>query len=1139
MRQTKEGIEPQVGESSWEVLRTSGNGGENFVESAPIGICHVDLKGKVTYVNKRFEEVSGYSRREVVGKNGFKLDMFSHETLKHFAQRMKDRLMGKPARLLETQFKCKDGRWIWVEIEGRILRERGVPVGFQLVSRDVSERKRAEEALRESEAQLKTTLDSTYTGIIVINAETHQIVDANALAVKMIGVPKEQIIGAVCHRYVCPAEEGHCPITDLGQSVDNSERVLLNTNGESVPILKTVVPVMLGGCKHLVESFINITERKQAEEALLESEERFRSIVENSHEGIHILDDAYRYIYVNDEMCRIRGYSRAELIGHDFREFLDEESKQFFADRHMRMQRGEEVPSRYEFNIVRKSGEKRRVEISSSKVKDSAGKVRTIVQVLDITERKQAEEALRQSEERFRSIVENSHDGIIMVDDAYRFTYVNDEMCRLLGYPREELLGHDFRKFLDDESSQLVADRYVRRQRGEEVPSRYEFNIVRKNGEKRRVEISSTVLKDSAGRVKTVAQILDITERKRAEEALRQSQEALQKILESVTAGISVIDLNGVITEVNQRTVEMHGFSSKDELLGKSAFELVAPSDHKRIATNMRQALKQGTIRGVEYTLLKADGSEFPGELSTSVLKDASGNSVGHITIARDITKRKQAEEALKESEAKYRTLFEDSRDAFFITTRDGKLIDANQSFLDLFGYTRKEAIGLDVRERYVNPDDWRRFQQEIEQKGAVRDYELRLYKKDGGELTCLVNAAVRQTNGGDILGYHGFIHDITERRQMEQELILSSRLASIGEMASGIAHEINNPLTAVIGYAQLLGQRDVPEDIKEVVGVINEGAQRVAEIVQKLLTFARGTKTENEPVDVNSVLTSILEMRSYEMYANNIEVTSELASDLPLTVANLGQLQQVFLNIVINAEQAMIEAHDRGRLSIKTERINNSIRVSIADDGPGIAKEDTSKIFNPFFTGRDRGTGLGLSIAYGIVKAHKGKIYAKSTLSKGSTFIVELPIVAEPKQMEMAEPAGEEPERVAEARIMVVDDEPSICQFLDRFLTGEGHKVETILGAQAALQRMNVAEYDLVLLDIKMPGMSGVELYEHMKEIDPALQRKVVFIAGEVISPQVKAFLSKTKVPCLTKPFNLERLKKELNHKLYQAVKS
>ncbi|MDH5695530.1 MAG: PAS domain S-box protein [Dehalococcoidia bacterium] len=1004
-------LQPQTFEGKYMTL----------IEEAPIGICHVDLKGKVTYVNRRFEEVSGYSRREIVGKNGFKLGVFSRETLKHFAQRMKDRLMGKPAQRLETKFKCKDGKWIWVEIEGRILRERGVPVCFQLVSRDVSERRQAEEALRESEAQLKTTLASIYTGIIVIDAEKHQIVDANALAVKMIGAPKEQIIGAVCHRYICPAEEGHCPITDLGLTVDNSECVLLNANGENVPILKSVVPVMLGGRKHLVESFINITERKRAEEALRESEERFRSIVENSHEGIHILDDAYRYIYVNDEMCRIRGYSRAELIGHDFREFLDEESKQFFVDRHMRIQRGEEVPSRYQFNIIRKDGEKRTVEVSASKVKDSAGKVRTIVQVLDVTERKQAEEALRQS------------------------------------------------------------------------------------------------------------------------------QEALRKILESVTDGISVIDLNGVITEVNQRTVEMHGFGSKDELLGKNAIELVAPRDHERIAINMQQALKQGkTISGVEYTLLKVDGSEFPGELGTSVLKDASGNSVGHITIARDITERKQAEEALKESEAKYRTLFEDSRDAFFITTRDGRVVDVNQSFLELFGYTRKEAIGLDVRQMYFNPDDRHRFQQQIEQKGEVRDYELKLYNRDGGELTCLLNATVRRTNGGDILGYHGFIHDITERRlieqreeEMQQELILSSRLASIGEMASGIAHEINNPLTAVIGYAQLLGQRDVPEDIKEVVGVINEGAQRVAEIVQKLLTFARGTKAEKEPVDINSVLTSVLEMRSYEMYANNIEVKSELVSDLPLTVANLGQLQQVFLNIVMNAEQAMMEAHDRGKLSIKTERINNSIRVSIADDGPGIAKEDIGKIFNPFFTGRDRGTGLGLSIAYSIVKAHKGRIHAKSTLGKGSTFIVELPIVVEPKQLEMAEPADEKPEGVAKARIMVVDDEPSICQFLNRFLTGEGHKVQTVLNVEAALQKMNAAKYDLVLLDIKMPGMSGIELYEHMKEVDPALQQKVVFIAGEVNSSKVKAFLSKTRVPCLTKPFNLEQLKKELNHKLYQAVKS
>lgn len=385
--------------------------------------------------------------------------------------------------------------------------------------------------------------------------------------------------------------------------------------------------------------------------------------------------------------------------------------------------------------------------------------------------------------------------------------------------------------------------------------------------------------------------------------------------------------------------------------------------------------------------------------------------------------------------------------------------------------------------------------------------------------------------------------NDITKRKraeekekQLQQELILSSRLASIGEMASGIAHEINNPLTAVIGFAHLLMERkDVPDDIRKALEIIDSGSVRVADIVRRLLTFARQDRTEREYVNINEIIENTLALRAYAMKTGNIEARTYLDPDLPRTMAAGGQLQQVFLNIIINAETEMKRAHGKGSLLIKTEVAGEAIRVSFKDDGPGIAPEDMDRIFEPFFTtkGSSGGTGLGLSICHGIIAEHWGHLYVRSELGQGATFIVELPVVAVEKEVELAEAAVEEGEKVTGAKILVVDDEPRVRELLSQVLTDEGHNVETVDNATEALERIKGERYSLILLDIKLPGMSGIELYKNIKRIARTLGRRVVFITGDVIAPDTRDFFTRTRVPYITKPFGIKQLKESINHVL------
>jgi CheY-like chemotaxis protein len=328
--------------------------------------------------------------------------------------------------------------------------------------------------------------------------------------------------------------------------------------------------------------------------------------------------------------------------------------------------------------------------------------------------------------------------------------------------------------------------------------------------------------------------------------------------------------------------------------------------------------------------------------------------------------------------------------------------------------------------------------------------------------------------------------------------------------------------------------QEDVPEHIKNDLEIIRDGAKRVADIVKGLLTFARQTRPERKLVDINQVLGVSVRLRAYELETGNIKVTAKLAPDLPLTIADPGQLQQVFLNLLINAEMEMELAHGKGKLVIRTEQLDNTIRISFKDDGPGIAEENLEKIFDPFFSTREigKGTGLGLSICHGIVTEHGGRIWAESKLGKGATFIVELPVVTEEKRPRRTKVARKL-ERATKGKILVVDDEPVVRRLLSQILTEEGHEVEATDDGEDALSRIKSNRYNLILLDMKLPGMSGSELYGRVKEIAESLAQRVVFITGDVMGADTEAFLARTEVPYIHKPFDVKQLSTEIKRLL------
>src|ERR1700678_1457826 len=390
----------------------------------------------------------------------------------------------------------------------------------------------------------------------------------------------------------------------------------------------------------------------------------------------------------------------------------------------------------------------------------------------------------------------------------------------------------------------------------------------------------------------------------------------------------------------------------------------------------------------------------------------------------------------------------------------------------------------------------------------------------------------------GARVGWLEMYYDITGERQIQSKLLQTEKMAAVGQLVSGIAHELNNPLTSIMGYGQLLLAHGLnPSQFSEASKIFHE-AERARRIVKNLLYFARENEPERTRVDLNEIVERTLALRSYELRVENILVECALASDLPETMADPFQLQQVVLNLLTNAEQALLQERGQGKVIIKTRVADgNRIAIEISDDGPGVARGIASRIFDPFFTTKPPGvgTGLGLSIVYGIVKQHGGEVTFENQHGGGARFVVELPVLAIP--VGECEPAAQEftgnLQPVHSGRILVVEDEPSVAQLIVDVLREEGHQVEAVLESQEGLARLARGHYDLVVCDLRMPRLDGPAFYEALIRAGSPVQNQLSFVTGDTLAPRTMQFLEKSKLPRLAKPFLVEELKLAVNRRL------
>jgi PAS domain S-box-containing protein len=494
-------------------------------------------------------------------------------------------------------------------------------------------------------------------------------------------------------------------------------------------------------------------------------------------------------------------------------------------------------------------------------------------------------------------------------------------------------------------------------------------------------------------------------------ETARSGDEYAQNLLlstsvNSLNSAVTITDMNRNIIYINNAHTRTFGYKP-EELMGKKSDILYPLDDPSGVSSKIYEALIMVGWEG-ERLALRKNGDAFPVYEKTSAIKDKDGHQMGTVSVIDDITARKRLQQALKESEERYRSFVETAKSAIIAVDGEGRIILFNPAAEKIFGYTKEEIINKEFRclfpERYKNLTSvelsrgWNGFSALIESTS-----ELAGLNKNGDEFPVEASFSTCRVEGRPILT--AIIFDITERKNLQEQLLQSAKLAAVGELISGITHEVNNPLAVVIGYAEmLLAEPDLGSDSREAIKAIHGESERAKKVIQNMLSFARKHSPVKEVIQVNDILEKTLGLTDYELRKNSVRVVKDLDPDLPETVGDPNQLQQVFLNLIINSQQAMMEMKDERLLTIrsrvkKTGDSNNGgtgsvIQVAFEDNGPGIPEKIINKIFDPFYTTKPKGkgTGLGLSVSFGIIKEHNGEIFVKPNEGKGVTFFVELP---------------------------------------------------------------------------------------------------------------------------------------------------
>jgi PAS domain S-box-containing protein len=889
----------------------------------------------------------------------------------------------------------------------------------------IVESKKAKEVLRTNESYLRAILGSMFTGLIVIDEKTHKIFDANFHALETIAAPREDVIGKICHKFICPAEEGKCPITDLGQTVDRSERVLLRADGQRIPILKTVTTIIRRGRKYLIESFVDITERKKAERELFDKQTRLQNVFDTSPSAILVIDLNGKILDCNERAQEIFGYpSKSESVGRSALELVTEEDRRK-AIENMERTLKQGLMRNVEYTIVAKDGSKRTLSVTASVLRDGSGNPTGFVSAIeDITERKKGEELLRESEEKFRGLFESMQDPVgIFVGREGRLIGYNTAFKKSSGYTDEELKSKVFLDFVHPDDHAMVLEKYQTKYSEEELPLVYEIRGVNKRGESIPLELSVSTYKKK-GRVIGIEVIhRDITERKRYEERLsalntysrdlnmaenreeiyRLTLDAMQKVLGFEYADFFMID-KSVLCIVDQRGYpepfpldlpldgSKKGITIKVAKTGNSVivqdvrkntdFVEGLPGILSELAVPIKAGQKTLGILNVEDKRLNAF-DEKDQEL-LEILASHAATAISNLEYATNL--ETYARE-IRESQQRFERLFMDNPEAAVYLGPDSHILDINPCFEKLFEYNLAEIKGKHINEVVVPKDKME--EAEMLDRKAVEGYvyhDTVRRRKDGSLVPVSISAAPIIVEGRPA-GSLGMYKDISELKRTEaaikemmQKLVtMNEKLRVVGSLAR---HDVRNKLSVVTGNI-FLTKRRVPDnsEVLDYLHDIDSACQQILEIFDFAHSYEMLGDEELKNVDVEVTVEKAVSLFSD---LKGVKVSNECQG---LTVLADSLLARLFYNLIDNSLKygekiTQIRVYYDGSG-------DGQLKLIYQDDGSGIPLGEKRKLFRE---GYGKGTGYGLYLIKKMMEVYGWTIQETGEPGKGAQFTITVP---------------------------------------------------------------------------------------------------------------------------------------------------
>jgi PAS domain S-box-containing protein len=761
----------------------------------------------------------------------------------------------------------------------------------------------------------------------------------------------------------------------------------------------------------------------------------------------------------------------------------------------------------------------------------------------EIAGHKRAEEALCKTEKKFRLLFEQNLVGVYHTTLEGDILDCNDAFINMLGYDSlEELRAH---KAVDFYSTETARNNFVSCLRTEGFVKNSEISLSQKNGTALFGLENATLITEVEDTPSTIlGTIVDITERKRAEEALNESEERFRRLFIASPDAIMLLDTSDPsgcwpIVDCNDIACQMNGYT-REELIGKSVDILnISVGTLEERAAYLDRIRREGVIR-LETFHRHRDGHIFPIEVSTSIVIFKGRELI--LGIDRDITERKRAEEALQESELRFRSLYENATIGIYRTTPDGNILLANLALVKMLGYTAFQKLAeRNLEKDGFEPSSQRKeFLEKIERDGEVHGYDSKWIRQDGATIFVLESARAIRDSQGKTLYYDGTVEDITKRMLLEEQMRQMQKLEGLGTLAGGIAHDFNNILGIILAY--ITSTKKFKDDTKKLdlaVDTIVKAVERGKTLVQQILTFARKTETEFRVVNVNDVVMEIMTM-IFETFPKVLTYAQNFDKAVPSINADRSQLYQVLLNLCVNARDAMpngglltINTHMVSGISLRIQypdaAASSYVCIEVCDTGEGMSEETQKRIFEPFFTTKEqgKGTGLGLAVVFGVVQTHKGFIDVESELGKGTTFRLYLPA------LQVAAPINVKDEEMLEEisggteTLLVVEDEEMLMMSLQMVLVEKGYNVLSAGDGLTALKIYQERKSDiaLVLTDLGLPNMTGMEVCQRIKKINPN-ERMVV--ATGYLDPEMKSEFLKARIQhFLYKPYDLKQVLK------------